>query len=174
MRRLFGKKEADEWKCPQCLRINKASSKLCTKCGYFKGDKPIPPSVSETTPIPVEKPSQSATTEEGEKELLRGKLTGLGHHPPIVLTTKRLLIDDRSIDLTDILEVYSAVKSDFMMTNAKMFVRLKDGDEIEVKMVPENPPSLGSALFGDAESAMRDAQKATHDRWVNLINRLLK
>jgi hypothetical protein len=108
-----------------------------------------------------------------EKELLRGKTASVFHKQPIVLTTKHLIIGERSIALDDILEVYAEQGR----LDSKMVVRLRNGAIEECKICPEKTVSaltfLGGSL-GDQESEMRANYKATTDRWVNLINRLLK
>lgn len=108
-----------------------------------------------------------------EQELLRGTMAGFFKKPPIVLTTKRLIIGEESINLDDILEVYAQQES----IKTKMIVRLKSGDIRECVICPEKKVSalttFGGTFF-DIESESRANSKATVDRWVNLINRYLK
>jgi hypothetical protein len=108
-----------------------------------------------------------------EKELLRGKTVGIFNKQPIVLTTKHLIIGERSIELDSILEVYAEQGR----LNSKMVVRLKNGATEECAICPEKTVSALTFLGGsirDQESELRAHSKATTDRWVNLINRLLK
>lgn len=108
-----------------------------------------------------------------EQELLRGKLAGFFNKPPIVLTTKRLIIGEENINLNDILEVYAQQER----IKSKMIVRLKNGTIRECEICPEKIVSTLTALsgtLGDMESEMRANSKAITDRWVNLINRSLK
>ena len=116
---------------------------------------------------------------DNEKELLRGKLTVafveswfFNKQRPIVLTTKRLIIGERSINLSDILEVYQ--KQERLLS--KMVIRLNDGTIEECEIIPEKSVSaltfLGGTI-GDQESELRANSKATTDRWVNLTNRAL-
>ena len=115
-----------------------------------------------------------------EKELLRGKLAGFFNKKPIVLTTKRLIIgeqnEQRSIFLDKILEVYAEQERLVSL----LVVRLVDGTTEKFKLVAEKGVSgltSGVAMFsGDMsgmESELRAGSKATVDRWVNLINRVL-
>jgi len=107
-----------------------------------------------------------------EKELLRGKTASIFNKQPVVLTNKRLIIGDRSINLGDILEVYAQQDR----ITSKLIIRLKNGTIEECQIVPEKSVSaltfLGGTL-GDQESEMRANYRATTDRWVNLINRCL-
>ena len=114
-----------------------------------------------------------------EKELLRSKTLGFFNSQPIVLTDKHLVlhvpyVGERSIDLDNILEVY-AKQGTF---DSKMVMRLKDGTVVECdKIAPETHLSVSTFLGGsitDQGLEMRGNFKATTDRWVNLINRLLK
>jgi hypothetical protein len=108
-----------------------------------------------------------------EKELLRGKTMSIFNKQPIVLTDKHLIIGERSIELDSILEVYAEQRR----LDSKMVVRLKNGETQECRICPEKNVSaltfFGGSI-GDTESEMRAHSKATTDRWVNLVNRLLK
>jgi hypothetical protein len=107
-----------------------------------------------------------------EKELLRGKTMGFNKQP-VVLTTKHLTIGNRSIELDSVLEVYAEQGR----LDSKMIVRLKNGVTEECRICPEKTVSVLTMFggsMGDQESEMRAHSKATTDRWVNLINRLLK
>lgn len=64
-----------------------------------------------------------------EKEMLRGKLSGV-FGKEIVLTSRRLKIGgDREILLSDILEAYTKTKSGFGGTWSEVAIRLKNGQE---------------------------------------------
>ena len=108
-----------------------------------------------------------------EKELLHGRTLGIRNRQPIVLTAKQLIIGNRSIELASVLEVYAEQGR----LDSKMIVRLKDGVTEECKIRPEKNISVLTMFggsMGDQEGEMRAQSKATTDRWVNLINRLLK
>ena len=77
-----------------------------------------------------------------EKELLRGKLTGFLSHPPLVLTTKRLIIGERSINLDQMLEVYSKQER----LQSRLVIRLKDGTTEELTISPEKDVPNGSKI----------------------------
>jgi hypothetical protein len=106
---------------------------------------------------------------------LRGKLTGFLNNSPLVLTTKRLMFGDRSINLSDISEAYAEQKR----LESELVLRLKNGTTEKLALAPESSPSLLSALSflsGDiaaTESESRAHSKATVDRWVNAINQQL-
>ena len=106
-----------------------------------------------------------------EKELLRGRITGIFYHPSLVLTNRRLIIGERSINLSEILEVYSKQEK----LQSKMIIRLKDGKTEELTISPEKNVSVPASLSGsmDAQESVMSASKATTDRWVNLINSCL-
>jgi hypothetical protein len=110
-----------------------------------------------------------------EKELLRGKLASFSFRKkPIILTTERIIVgepEEESVKLDDILEAYAEQDS----IASKLILRLKNGDTLEYKIIPEKGMSLtaiGALDFGEGE--MRAKYKSTCDRWVNLINRYLK
>jgi small nuclear ribonucleoprotein (snRNP)-like protein len=104
-----------------------------------------------------------------ERELLRGKLAGFLSHPQLVLTTKRLIIGERSINLNEITEAYAEQER----LQSKLVIRITNGTTEELVISPEKSVSFLTFLSGslDAqESEMRAGSKATTDRWVNLIN----
>jgi hypothetical protein len=106
---------------------------------------------------------------------LRGKLTGFLNNSTLVLTTKRLMFGDRSMNLSDISEAYAEQKR----LESELVLRLKNGTTEKLAIAPESSPSLLSALSflsGDiaaTESESRAHSKATVDRWVNAINQQL-
>ena len=107
-----------------------------------------------------------------EKELLRGKLMGLFNHPPVILTSKRLIIEDRSINLSEITEAYAEQGR----LQSSLVLRLMNGTTERIDISPEKTVSALTLLSGslDAqESEMRAGSKATIDRWVNAINQKL-
>jgi hypothetical protein len=106
-----------------------------------------------------------------EKELLRGKIIGIFYHPSLVLTNRRLIIGERSINLSEIVEVYSKQEK----LQSKLVIRLKDGKTEELTISPERSVSVTASFSGgmDAQKSEMSASKATTDRWVNLINSCL-
>jgi hypothetical protein len=115
--------------------------------------------------------SGTARQETTERELLSGR-------PSIVLTNKRLIAGNRDIYLNDIVEAYA--KQGYL--DSKLVIRLKNGTEEEYEITDESYGSSGrvgsflAVLSGDisaTESDLRAHSKATIDRWVNLINRVL-
>lgn len=135
---------------------------------------------SPFTPVPEAKKTVMepvfATQSEGlktseERELLRGILTGLFNNPTVVLTAKRLILGDRSINLNDILEANTEQKR----LESLVVLHLKDGTTERLDISPEK--SVLTFLSGslDAqESEMRAGSKATADRWMNAINQQLR
>jgi len=117
-----------------------------------------------------------ATQSEGlktseERELLRGILTGLFNNPTVVLTAKRLILGDRSINLNDILEANTEQKR----LESLVVLHLKDGTTERLDISPEK--SVLTFLSGslDAqESETRAGSKTTADRWMNAINQQLR
>jgi len=108
-----------------------------------------------------------------ERELLVGKLAGLFNNPSVILTSERLIFGDRSIDLSEIIEVYPAQKR----LQSELVVRLANGTTERLDISPEKSVSVLTFLSGslDAqESEMRAGSKATVDRWVNAINQQLR
>jgi hypothetical protein len=100
-----------------------------------------------------------------EKELLRStyKTSAFSESKPLVLTTKRLIIGDRKIPLTDILEAYTETKG-ILTAMSRLAIRLKDGEVIVC-----TPKAESGVNFFNPEMSF----KANVDRWVTLINRVL-
>ena len=111
-----------------------------------------------------------------EKEILRGKITGMTRgRARIVLTDKRLKFGEyREILLSDIREVYTKTESG-LVAWSEVAILLKNGEEKTFSIQPEK--GIGwEALFETQSETMSKTQmvdKSTQDRWVNLINRLL-
>jgi len=102
-----------------------------------------------------------------EKELMRStyKTSAFSKTRDLILTTKRLIMGDESIPLSDILEVYNKSEG-FTVVASKLVIRLKDGTEREC--VPKFEGSQ-TGFFFNPELAM----SKSIDRWVTLINRIL-
>jgi len=102
-----------------------------------------------------------------EKELMRStyKTGAFSKTRDLILTTKRLIMGEESIPLSDILEAYNKSEG-FMVVASKLVIRLKDGTEREC-----TPKFEGSqtGLFFNPELALSKSV----DRWVTLINRVL-
>ena len=103
-----------------------------------------------------------------EKELLRStcKQAAFDSSKPLVLTTKRLIIGDREIMLSDILEAYNKTHGVFVVAS-RLSIRLKDGSEIECTPKLEKG-SFGGMLFNPELELSKNVE-----RWVSLINRAL-
>jgi hypothetical protein len=108
--------------------------------------------------------------------LLSGKLAGYFDHPKLVLTSKCLIIGDRSIKLSEIIETYTEQER----LRSSVVIQLANGSSEKLNISPEKSGSVLSALTflsGDlaaTESETRAFSKATADRWVNAINQQLR
>ena len=108
-----------------------------------------------------------------ETELLSGTLTGLFNHPQVVLTTARLIVGDRIINLRKIREAYAEQER----LQSPLVLQFTDGTTERLVISPENSVSVPTFLSGSLdtqESEMRAGSKATTDRWVNAINQQLR
>jgi len=148
----------ENWQCPRCMRINRASARVCTKCGEAK-------QISDKKPKPI---IESHWNTNQEKELLRStyKTSPFSPSKPLVLTTKRLIIGDESRKLADILEAYNKTHGVFAV-GSKLAIRFKDGSEVEITPKLEGG-SFGGMLFNPELEMSKNVE-----RWVTLINRAL-
>lgn len=102
-----------------------------------------------------------------ERELMRStyKTGTFSKTRDLILTTKRLIMGDESIPLSDILEAYNKTEG-FTVVNSKLVIRLKDGTERECS--PKYEGSSTAAFFNPELAFSKGV-----DRWVTLINRAL-
>ena len=108
-----------------------------------------------------------------ETELLNGKLAELFDHSQVVLTTARLIIGDRIINLNDVKEAYAEQER----LQSPLVLQLVDGTSERLVIFPEKSVSVPTFLSGSSdaqEKEMRASSKATTDRWVNAINQQLR
>jgi len=108
-----------------------------------------------------------------ETELLNGKLAELFDHSKVVLTTARLIVGDRIINLNEVKEAYAEQER----LQSPLILQLVDGTTERLVIFPEKSVSVLTFLSGNSdaqESEMRASSKATTDRWVNAINQQLR
>jgi hypothetical protein len=107
-----------------------------------------------------------------EKELLCGKIVGMFYHPSLTLTSKRLIIGERSISLNEIVKVDSKKEK----TQSKMIIHLKNGKIEEVTVSPEKTPLVAASLSGNMngqDDEMKPRSEATTEKWVSTVNSCL-
>ena len=107
-----------------------------------------------------------------EKELLSGKIAGTFYHPPLMLTSKRLILGERSISLNEILKADSKKEK----TQSKMVIYLKNGKIEEITIAPEKTASAPTSLSGNINTQdyeMKIRPEATTEKWVNIVNSCL-
>jgi len=102
-----------------------------------------------------------------EKEIMRSQYRNsfFEEFKQLVLTNECLIIGDRSIMLTDILEAYAETKGVFASIT-KLAIGLKDGEVIVCPIKKE-----GGSFSGFLNPELQF--KADVERWVTLINRVL-
>ena len=102
-----------------------------------------------------------------ERELLRStyKTGAFSKTRDLVLTTKRLIMGEESIPLSDILEAYNKTEG-FTIVESRLAIRLKDGTE---RVCSPKCECSSLSFLHNQELAMSKSV----DRWVTLINRVL-